>query len=279
MAPKNKVTAAMLAFFTGFMGGHKLYLGSTGGFIGFMILFIVSINIGIPISLIAGVMQGIKFLNMSEQDFDRKYNRGLIQVRKGPLEARRDAQMRRYEQVPDQVSKTTMKQRQGPSTILRANPYKNSGIKKYKDFDLEDAITDFKKGLEVAPNDVALHFNIACAYSLTEKKALAFHHLSKSVSLGLKDVERILSHDDLAYVRIQPEFDTFRSEGFRVNPFATQVTDEIKKSPVHDVETAPVDQEIDDSLLAQLNKLSELRKKGILSEDEFIFERKKVLRQ
>ena len=53
----------------------------------------------------------------------------------------------------------------------------------------------------------------------------------------------------------------------------------LKKSPVPDQETAPVEQEIDDSLLAQLNKLSELRKKGILSEDEFIFERKKVLRQ
>ena len=41
----------------------------------------------------------------------------------------------------------------------------------------------------------------------------------------------------------------------------------------------PEEKEMDDTLLAQLNKLSELRKKGILSEDEFIFERKKVLRQ
>jgi len=30
---KNKVTAAMLAFFTGFIGGHKLYLNKIGGFI------------------------------------------------------------------------------------------------------------------------------------------------------------------------------------------------------------------------------------------------------
>ena len=85
MTPKNKLTAAMLAFFTGFMGGHKLYLGRTGGFIGFMILLIVSINVGIPISLIAGLMEGIKLLKMSEQDFDRKYNRGYVQVRRGPV--------------------------------------------------------------------------------------------------------------------------------------------------------------------------------------------------
>lgn len=280
MVPKNKVTAAMLAFFTGFMGGHKLYLGRTGGFIGFMILFIVSLNVGIPISLIAGVMEGIKLLNMSEQDFDRKYNRGVIQVRRGPLEARRDAQMARYEQMPDKSSKPNLKQKPSPATTLRANPYKNSGIKKYKDFDLEDAITDFKKGLEISPNDVALHFNISCAYSLTEKKSLAYHHLSKAVSLGLKDVERILSHDDLAYVRIQPEFEAFRSGGFRVNPFAPHVPEETIKTDKPQVHASmPDETEMDDTLLAQLNKLSELRKKGILSEDEFIFERKKVLRQ
>lgn len=270
----------MLAFFTGFVGGHKLYLGRTGGFIGFMILFIVSLNIGFPISLIVSLIQGIKLLNMSEQDFDKKYNRGIIQVRRGPLEVRRDAQMARYEQTPDKTSRPNLKQKPSPSTTLRANPYKNSGIKKYKDFDLEDAIADFKKGLEISPNDIALHFNISCAYSLTEKKSLAFHHLSKAVSLGLKDVERILSHDDLAYVRIQPEFETFRSGGFRVNPFATHVEEEtIKTAPPLVHASMPDDTEMDDTLLAQLNKLSELRKKGILSEDEFIFERKKVLRQ
>ena len=276
MTPKNKVTAAMLAFFTGFMGGHKLYLGKTGGFIGFMILFMVSMNIGIPISLIAGVIQGIKLINMSEQEFDKRYNRGNEPVRRGPLEARREAQMQKYEQIP--MNKNKAQNNSNPLNVMRANPYKNSGIKKYKDFDLEDAIVDFKKGLELAPNDVALHFNLACAYSLTEKKPLAYHHLSKAVATGLKDVERILSHDDLAYVRIQPEFDNFRSSGFRVNPFT------VEGAELHEVHQnsneADFDpnEEMDDKLLSQLNKLSQLRKKGILSEDEFIFERKKIMR-
>lgn len=273
MVPKSKLTAAILAFFTGFMGGHKLYLGKTGGFIGFMILLIVSININLPISLIAGVMEGIKLLNMPQQEFDRKYNRGYVAIPRGPLEARREEQMQRYEQLPP--NKNKQNSRSNPVTSLRANPYKNSGIKKYKDFDLEDAISDFKKGLEFSPTDVALHFNIACAYSLTEKKTLAYHHLSKAVQHGLKDVERILNHDDLAFVRIQPEFDQFRSSGFRQNPFDTE------KHPVQN-EKEPVTQnveETDDKLLSQLNKLSELRKRGILSEEEFIFERKKILRQ
>jgi len=274
MSPRNRVTAAMLAFFTGIVGGHKLYLEQTGGFIGFMILLMVSLSVGIPITLIAGVMQGVKLLQMSDQEFDKRYNRGIAVVRKGPLDVRREEQLRRYEQDNGSQGRAQT----SPLRQQRANPYKASGIKKYKDFDLEDAIGDFQKGLEISPNDVALHFNLACAYSLTEKKALAYHHLGKAVSLGLKDVERILRHDDLAYVRIQPEWDDFRAGGFRVNPFERQVKESQPSAP----KTAAYTQdktELDDSLLAQLNKLSELRKKGILSEEEFVAERKKVLNQ
>lgn len=280
MQPKNRITAAMLAFFTGFMGGHKIYLGQTGGFIGFMVLLMVSFNIGLPISLIAGVMNGIKLLNMSDQEFDKRYNRGIIQVRRGPLEARRDAQMMQYEQIPDSSKNGTTK-KPSPVSNLRANPYKNSGIKKYKDFDLTEAIADFKKGLEISPGDVALHFNIACAYSLTENKALAYHHISKAVSLGLGDTQRILSHDDLAFVRIQPEFEAFKSGGFRVNPFPTAAPakETVQNTPNAEKNNTAEASELDDSLLAQLNKLSELRKRGILSEEEFVFERKKILRQ
>lgn len=266
----------MLAFFTGFVGGHKLYLGKTGGFIGFMILFIVSININIPISLIAGVMDGIKMLKMTDQEFDKQYNRGYTPVRRGPLEARREQQMQKYDQIPGNKNVPQSKSKVSPQNAMRANPFKASGIKKYKDFDLDDAIVDFKKGLEIAPSDVALHFNIACAYSLTEKKALAYHHLQRAVMSGLKDVERILSHDDLAYVRIQPEYEDFRASGFTNNPFKVQA------SPVQTEveEVVNTDQNIvEDALLAQLNKIQELKNKGILTEIEFLAERKKILRQ
>jgi TM2 domain-containing membrane protein YozV len=277
MIPKNKVTAAMLAFFLGAIGAHKLYLGKTGGFVWFMILLMISISIGIPITFILGVIQGVKLINMTDQSFDKMYNKGYAAPYKGPLETRRSQQMERYEQVSDRQPSF---RKPTPTASTKSNPYKNSGIKKYKDFDLADAIADFSKGLEISPNDLALHFNIACAYSLTENKAKAYHHLSRAVSLGLKDVERILSHDDLAYVRIQPEFDNFRSSGFRVNPYETRTaaTQSQTSAPIVEaVEIAP--DNLDDTLLAQLNKLSELRKRGILSDDEFNFERKRLLRQ
>ena len=65
--------------------------------------------------------------------------------------------------------------------------------------------------LKIDPKDVALHFNIAAAYSLTEDKDKGFYHLSEAVKYGFKDFEKITSHDDLAYLRIQPEFEEFKA--------------------------------------------------------------------
>ncbi|MCO6463072.1 MAG: NINE protein [Saprospiraceae bacterium] len=277
---RNKYIAAIIAFFAGSVGLHQLYLGKLGAFIWFMILFVASLSINFPITTIIAFFQGLKFLMMSEKVFDYKYNSiHPTPVRTGPVYERRKEQMKKNEQFPQIHYKyQDTKDRISPQARIKANEFKNSGIKKYKDFDLEDAIDDFKKGLEILPNDVALHFNIACAYSLTEKKELAYDHLNKAVAYGLKDVERILTHDDLAYVRIQPEFDAFRASGFKVNPFThlqqTQETDTSKVSePQQEIPIA------DESLLAQLKKLSDLRNKGILSEEEFIHERKKILNQ
>ena len=267
MQPKSRIKAALLAFFTGWMGGHQLYLGRIGAFIGFMIMFVMSVNIGIPLSLVIGIIQGIRLLQMSDQDFNRKYNRAFMMNNSGPLERRREEQMRRFEQIPQK--------RATPIAQNKANPYKQSGIKKYKDFDLDDAIADFSKGLEITPNDVALHFNIACAYSLTEKKEKAFYHLSRAVSLGLNGEERILTHDDLAYLRIQPEFEAFKKSGFKVLPaFSTKTP-----SASNDNNSWVSKTDGNDVLLKQLDKLQDLKSKGALSEEEFQFERKKILRQ
>lgn len=148
----------------------------------------------------------------------------------------------------------------------KSNPFKKTGIQKYKDFDMDGAIADFEQGLAIDSKDVALHFNIAAAYSLTEQKDKAFHHLSEAVKLGFKDFERINTHDDLAFVRIQPEFEEFKENGY-------QISQQKRTIPVKEEEIT------DDVLLSQLNKLAEMRKKGLLSNDEFIMEKEKLLRK
>ena len=187
-------------------------------------------------------------------------------------------QQREQRQQRPQQNRTRQTQRSDPrrrsepvqrphrSQRSRSNPFKKTGIQKYKDFEMEGAIADFKQGLAIDPRDVALHFNIAAAYSLTEDKDKAFYHISEAVKHGFKDFEKINTHDDLAYVRIQPEFDDFKENGYVLSKTKRQI-------PVKEEEVT------DDVLLSQLNKLAEMRKKGLLSNDEFVLEKEKLLRQ
>jgi len=171
-------------------------------------------------------------------------------------------EQRRYDQQPrrqrrqEPVRKTEFR--------VRSNPFKKSGLKKYKEFDIDEAIIDFQKGLEIEPKDIALHFNLACAYSISEEKEKSFYHLSEAVKYGFKDFEKIQTHDDLAFIRIQNEFDDFKASGYKVSS-AKRI--EVKEENIQD-----------DVLLSQLNKLAELRKKGLLSQDEFVLEKEKLLR-
>jgi TM2 domain-containing membrane protein YozV len=289
---KNKLVAAGLAFFLGSFGIHKFYLKDTGSGIFYLILSILGIRLfAMPVSGILGLIDGIMLLSMSDAAFDKKYNsgqdaqsrqrqrgRGQYRQRSYPNQPRRSETRRTYQ--PKGAPRASAPPRKRKK-VVRDNPFKRSGVKKYKDFDLEEAIIDFKKGLELEPNDISLHFNLACAYSLTEKPKNAYYHLSKAVSFGFKDFEKIKTHDDLAFLRIHDEFHEFQNNGYRI----------IKSIPVQDAEEK--EEEIvkakpevvnednalnDDILLSQLNKLDELRKKGLISDKEFHTEKRKLLR-
>ncbi len=252
---KSKLAAAFIALVFGWGGAHHFYLNRGGAGLTYIFLLVAGINLfGMPITAVLGFMEAFRFLTMSEEDFDKRYNKHVA-----PKTQRRG---REREQ--------TVRRRQEPVINVKRkklNPFKKSGVEKYKEFALEEAIEDFKKGLDIDNEDITLHFNIACAYSLTEQKEKAYYHLSKAVQFGFNDFEKIQKHDDLAYVRIQPEFDSFKKSGFRLDR---------NMMPKNDDGT-PIEVE-DDALLSQLNKLAEMRKRGLLSEDDFVLERKKLLR-
>jgi len=144
------------------------------------------------------------------------------------------------------------------------NPFKKSGVDKFKDFDYEGAIEDFTRALQIDQNDPAVHFNLACAYSLMEKKDQAFESLSNAAQLGFKDVEKIKTHDALAYLRVQDDFDRFMENGLRW-PLGRKKSSTAKSSS-----TNP-------DLLQQLKQLAELREKGLLTNEEFLIQKKRLL--
>jgi len=274
--PRSRVTAGILSMILGTFGVQKFYLRQNGIGILMILAIIFSGAAAMPFLFIWGIIEGAMLLNMSDQEFDRKYNRYASRNRRDDyLEQRRERQIQKSRGKVGRRERRSERRKapQSRKAIAKANPFKTSGIKKYKDYDLEGAIEDFSRGLDINQNDVALHFNIACAYSMTEQKDKAYYHLSKAVALGFKDFELINTKDDLAFVRIQPEFEEFKNNGYKLGARSESPTSARSQQKDEDLVIT------DDVLLSQLNKLAELRKKGLLSQEEFNLERKKLLRR
>jgi TM2 domain-containing membrane protein YozV len=265
---KNRVTAALLAIFLGSFGAHKFYLGMTGtGFL-FLFMFFAFASLRFPITFILGIIEGFGLLNMSDEHFDRRYNQGRTRERPANPYMRGNQQnpMQQRNQPPANTGKarqpwTNME----PASYTRKNIFKDNGIKKYKEYDLEGAIEDFQKSLQMEPKDIASHFNIACAYSLTEQGEKAYFHLQKAVELGFNDFEKVNTHDDLAFVRIQPQWQGFKQSGYRsYEAFDRGLDGTAPESPQSDM------------LLDQLKKLDELRQKGLITDQEFAVEKRRL---
>lgn len=260
---KDKNVAGILALFLGWVGIHRFYLGQVGLGILYAVFF------WFPLFWLIALIDAIILLSMDKEVFDVKYNKTEWQSRQSQYRPdyerripvtdfeRRDA---RPQAAPAPIKKVAAD---------RPNPFKQSGLDKFKDFDYAGAIADFNKSLEIAPQDIATHFNLACAYSLIEDKEEAFSHLSQAVQYGFKDFQKIKEHHALAYLRIQREFEQFEASGFRQVP----ITDESSKHP-QDKENLLA---TEPDLLDRLKKLAELREHGLLTEQEFQAERQKIM--
>ncbi|HHH50141.1 MAG TPA: NINE protein [Saprospiraceae bacterium] len=268
---KDKNVAAILAFFLGGFGIHRFYLGQIGLGIFYILFFWISWFIGF--------IDFIVLLAMDQKEFDFKYNRNFIRPdylrstdtdfdrRRNPYDRnRRDyyrAEERRKRKPAPRARRVEKREKPISPNIPKQNPYKISGVRKYKDYDFEGAIEDFKKVLAVNPKDAAVHFNIACAYSIMEEGEKAIYHLSEAVKNGFVDFNKIHEHDALAFVRIQDSFDEFVKNGY-------QLVEQKKAEPL-DIIGNP-------DLLSQLKQLGELRDRGLLTEEEFQIQKKKILR-
>ncbi|MCL4108642.1 UNVERIFIED_CONTAM: hypothetical protein GTU68_006960 [Idotea baltica] len=262
---KNKNIAALLAFFLGFTGFHRFYLGQVGLGIVYALLFFTGI------SFILGLLDGIIFLTMNQQKFDAKYNRTNRPSRWDTDFERRPGRDRRTRSAPPTMTREPRTRQRTTSTRpsrhiprVRKNPFKIAGIKKFKEYDIEAAIEDFNQALKIDPRDLTIHFNLACAYSQLEKPERAYEHISQAVEMGFNDFEKIESHDALAYMRIQPNWEAFKANGY------------LERKQLASPQPNLLD---NDMLLEQLKKLNELKEKGLITEREFMEQKTKLTRQ
>ncbi len=269
---KDKNIAGILALFFGWLGVHRFYLGQIGLGIVYAVFFWVS--------WIFAIIDAIAFLSMDTDEFNIKYNKEYYRATRRRQRQNQEIERRRKARSARDVHRERVRQQKGNETTPQRpkhNPYKQSGIKKFRDFDYKGAIQDFEKALEITPGDVAVHFNLACSYSLTEKPEKAFFHLDKAVANGFNDFDRIKNHDALAYLRVQPQFEQFQENGYRLVPQLESPKENLLDSPPTEEEKPAEEKEGD--LLEQLKNLAELKEKGLLTSEEFERQKQKILRR
>ena len=256
---KSRKTAAFLALFLGSFGVHRFYLGQTGlGIFYFFANFMLSFRI--PLGFILGVIDALAFFTMSDEEFDRKYNKNADKNR--VVERRQTARERnRARRQPSRERVTTQRARK--TRVSRRNPFKLSGTKKLNEYDLKGAIDDLKRSIDINPEDPEAHYLLASAYSLSEKADEAYAHLTTAVVQGFKDYEKIKNDDALAFLRIHKDFEAFEKAGYRKTTTL--------ESPNQATQSS-------ETLLAQLQRLAEMRKNGLITDEDFELEKRRIMR-
>lgn len=267
---KDKTVAAFLALFFGIFGVHRFYLGNRTLGILYLVLFFItaSLSAGMegPVVLISALLGFIDFILlavMPRVEFDKRYNQEYLRY-----DAAAPA---RYESGPRY---TRAPERSDRSTLQRL---KSDGIVHFRAYRYADAIEAFEEALLLAPEDPSLHFNLACCFSELEDGAAAFEHLELAFEYGFDQPAKLKEHRALAWLRGKPEFEAFVANGYRRKPSALPAPepDLLASQPMKPAQNAtpPTD------LLEQIAQLGELRERGILDEEEFAEQKRRILGQ
>lgn len=265
---KKKHTTALLAFFFGVLGLHRFYLNQKPlGFLYFaffVISIIITANTFPPIpfflmAIVIAIMDGILFAVMPKSEFNKKYNS--------------KTEPETYSTPPSKIAYT-------PSETVpkgrRSNDfqyYKRKGIEAYRDQFLEDAVIYFNDALDLNPEDPAIHFNLACCHSRLEEPMDAFFHLEKAVEYGFDDLDKIQSHKALAFIRSTEDFELFVANGYQSKPL------DLPNLNQEDDLLDQLNQSQSQQLLEKIKQLAELRDKGILTEEEFAEQKRRLLKE
>lgn len=275
---KSKATATKLAFPFGLFGVHRFYLGQKFWGVLYPLIFVLGIVDGNALFIcgppILSFLDMFLFKSMSEEEFDDKYNKNVVSST--PTQAM--GVVENNQVIDDQLS--------SQKSYLKAQfvRHKRAGENHLNEYDYEGAVEEFAKANELKYDDAPVHFYMARCYSMLEDTKNALIHLDAAIAFGIPP-RQIDTVDDLAFLRMQPEFKEFAASNYRFQEDAPKVKTRtipkkiVKSTPPKQEKVPPKEVDLDappPDFLEKLQKLSELRAKGYLTEEEFVKQKEKL---
>ena len=218
---QDRITAAFLALFLTPFGVPFFYLGRTK--LG-MICIALTVFAHGPFKLflaVVGVGLFFYYIGMNDEEFKTRYRTPKTKRKNTvsipiniPQFGRTDSAL--YENAD---ARRSLQPSEEP--LINLNTLYQNAIKratdKYNAFDYDGAIADFKEALQYRTKDATAFWNLSCCYSVLEQKQEAFQALEKAVASGI-DTKKIAIANELAFVRLQPEFPVFAENKYRLTP-------------------------------------------------------------
>ena len=257
---KSKTVAGVLALTLGIFGVHRFYLGrkfwGIVNFVGFFILFGITIEEHGPYFLplaILGFIEAILFFVMPQREFDAKYNAGLPLTKK----QRKAIKSEEKKRVPEPVQ----------ARKSRGNILIKDAFVAYKSGQYDQSRKYFEDALQYDYNNPRTHFMLACCYSLAKDARQAYFHLASAVDFGFQEFQEIYHNEALAWLRSQPDFDSFVKNGYRQVAYLSAPKPDLLETKSY----------YDTTVLDKIADLGELLERGVISKEDFASQKKELL--
>ncbi|WP_340114863.1 SHOCT domain-containing protein [Maribellus mangrovi] len=143
------------------------------------------------------------------------------------------------------------------------------GIQKFNNKKYDEATELLNEALKFNPKSKTIFIGLAECYSRKQDKEKTFYYIDKAVRNGFNNFKYIQQQSSFQFIRRQYGFPEFVKNGYMKK--GIHENEETTKTPESEINIKQTDK------YSQLEKLAELKEKGIINEEEFQAEKAKIL--
>lgn len=262
--------AVLFAVGLGWCGVHRFTLGQWQWGLAHVFLFVVSMsmlsrfgldNPWISLSAFVAYYHAYQWWRMTDEEFGEQF----LEVDES------DRQVTGKYLAGQEITHPRVLSGRARRTLLA------SAKTAYEYFDYQRAAELYEQALDLDLQDGESRVHAARCYVLLEDGESAYRHLAMAFQLGATNLDLVAEHPDFAWLRTRDDFDARRRAGFGAiaPPVAPAPADPTPANgqPQHAALPPP-----SISILDGLERLADLRERGVLDDEEFSRQKERLLR-